>query len=123
MPTILLIDDDKDFCGLASAHFSGQGYTVALAHSGKDGLAKTLSIRPDIILLDIMMPDINGIEVLRELQAEDATSDIPVIIITGKFFDQGMRDVFSQERNYRAFFAKPMELAAVQQKVEALLGK
>ncbi len=72
MPTILMMDDDKDFSSLVQANFSGQGYNVVLAHNGREGLAKAAAVKPDIIFLDIMMPDMNGIEVLRELQAADA---------------------------------------------------
>jgi hypothetical protein len=123
MPTILMIDDDKDFGGLVSAHFSGRGYIVALTHNGKDGLAKAGALKPDIVFLDIMMPDMNGIEVLRELQASEETSDIPVIVISGKYFDAGMSDLFAQERNFRAFISKPVTLSALEQKVEAVLRK
>jgi len=118
-----MIDDDKDFGGLVSTHFSGLGYIVALAHSGKDGLAKAGALKADVIFLDMMMPDMNGIEVLRELRASDETSDIPVIVISGKYFDPGMSDLFTQESNFRAFVAKPVGLSILQQKVEALLKK
>ncbi|HCC47761.1 MAG TPA: hypothetical protein DEQ38_06545 [Elusimicrobia bacterium] len=123
MANILLIDDDRDFSALAAAHFSRLGYTVTLSYDGKDGLAKACLIKPEVILLDIMMPGMNGIEVLRELQAADDAAEIPVVIISGKYVDQGMIDLFSQERNFRAFLGKPVALAALQQKVEALLKK
>ena len=123
MPTILMIDDDAEFAGLASLHFTGLGYQVTLAPNGKDGLLKAAALKPDIIFLDIMMPDMNGIEVLRELQAGDETSDIPVLIMSGKYFDKGMNDIFTQERNFRGFLGKPVSLAQLQQKVEAILKK
>src|SRR3989339_1015647 len=121
MSTILMIDDDKEFCGLISTHFSGLGYTVALTHNWKDGLAKAGVLKPDIVFLDVMMPDMNGIEVLRELQAAEETSDIPVMIISGKYFDPAMSDLFSQERNFRVFLSKPVTLSDLQKKVEAFL--
>jgi len=123
MSTILMIDDDKDFSGLASAHFSGLGYAMELAPGGKEGLAKAALLKPDLIILDIMMPDMNGIEVLRELQAGDETGEIPVVIVSGKYFDPAMSDLFKQERNFKAFLAKPVALSSLQQKVEALLKK
>ena len=122
MPTILMIDDDTDFSGLASVHFTKLGYTVTLTHNGKEGLAKASTLKPDIIFLDIVMPDMNGIEVLRELQAAEETSDIPVIVMSGKYFDKEISDLFTQERNFRAFISKPVALAHLQKKVEALLG-
>lgn len=123
MPKILMIDDDKDFSGLALSHFFGLGYAVTLTDNGRDGLAQAAALKPDVILLDIMMPGMNGIEVLRELQAGDETSDIPVLIVSGKYLDRGALDLFSQERNFRAFLAKPVAFATLQQKVEALLAR
>jgi len=121
MPAILMIDDDADFSGLALAHFAGLGYTMALASNGKEGLLKAAAFKPDIILLDIMMPEMNGIEVLRELQTAEETADVPVIVMSGKYFDQGMSELFGQERNFREFLGKPVVLAQLQQKIEALL--
>lgn len=123
MPTILMIDDDKDFGGLVSAHFSLLGYKVALAHDGKEGLSKAAALKPDLIFLDITMPELNGLEVLRELRAGEDTSGIPVLIMSGKFLDPGMSDIFSQERNFREFISKPVALANLQQKAEAALKK
>lgn len=123
MPAILLIDDDKDFSGLAAAHFSKQGYEVTLAEGGREGLDKAAAARPDIVLLDIMMPDMNGVEVLRELNSDPDTSDIPVIILTGKYIDPGMGDMFGQERNFRGVVGKPVDLGMLQRKMEELLAK
>lgn len=123
MHSILMIDDDRDFGALASAHFTKLGYKFTLSHDGGDGLAKSAQVKPDLILLDIMMPGMNGVEVLRELQAGDETSDIPVILVTGKYIDPGMQGLFSQERNFRALLAKPVSFASLQQAVETVLKK
>jgi CheY-like chemotaxis protein len=123
MPKILMIDDDPDFSCLVASYFSSQGYEVLLSHSGKEGLALAGKHKPDIIFLDVMMPYMNGTEVLKELQAGEETSDIPVVIMTGSYFDKGMRDLFTQERNCREFLSKPVSLEALQSKVEALLKK
>ena len=120
MSKILMIDDDADFSALASAHFSRLGYAVTLAQDGKDGLAKARALRPDVVFLDIMMPEMNGIEVLRELKAADETAEVPVIVMSGKYMDSGMTDLFAQEGNFKAFFAKPVVLAQLQKKVEEL---
>lgn len=123
MATILMIDDDAEFSGLASSCFTKLGHTVVLAPSGKEGLLKAAAVKPDIIFLDIMMPEMNGIEVLRELQAVDEASEVPVIVISGKYIDNGMIDLFRQERNFRAFVGKPVAFDNLQKKVEALLKK
>jgi len=123
MPAILMIDDDADFSALVSAHFTKLGYTVGLAPDGKEGLAKAAAFKPDVIFLDIMMPEMNGVEVLRELQAGDETSEVPVIVMSGKYFDRGMMDLFQQERNFHEFLAKPVSLSQLELKVSTLLKK
>ena len=123
MATILMIDDDAEFAGLASVHFTGLGYQMTLAPNGKDGLQKAAALKPDVIFLDIMMPEMNGVEVLRELQAGDETAEVPVIVMSGKYFDQGMLDLFRQERNFREFLPKPVSLAQLELKVSSLLKK
>lgn len=118
-----MIDDDTEFSGLASVHFTGLGYKMTLSPNGPDGLQKAAALKPDIIFLDIMMPGMNGIEVLRELKAGDDTSEIPVLIMSGKYVDKGLMDLFCQEGNCRGFLGKPVSLAQLQQKVETLLKK
>lgn len=123
MPTILIIDDDADFSGLAAAYFSKLGYKVEQAPGGGEGLAKAGTLKPDVIFLDIMMPGMNGIEVLRELAAGDETGEVPVLVMSGKYFDKGMTDLFTQERNCRAMISKPVALDQLRKKVEELLKK
>jgi len=67
-----------------------------------------------------MMPDIGGIEVLRNLQTDDDTRGIPVLVITGSFFDKNMSELFRQESNCREFMSKTVELSYLQRKVEEL---
>ena len=121
MPTMLIVDDNVEFKTMVSCYFNDLGYKVTLADDGRDGLAKVKVIKPDIILLDVMMPDIGGIEVLRNLQTEDDTRDIPVLVITGTFFDKNMSELFRQEPNCREFMSKTVELSYLQKKVESLL--
>jgi len=123
MATILMIDDDREFGSIAETHFKGQGYAFTLVTGGKEGLSRASSLKPDIILLDISMPDMNGMEVLRELQTGDETSDIPVLVVSGKYFDQGMYELFTQERNFRGFVNKPVALSTLQQRVTEALAK
>jgi CheY-like chemotaxis protein len=100
--------------------FTDLGYTVEIANDGREGIAKARAIHPDIILCDVMMPDIGGIEVIRNLQTEDDTRNIPVLVITGSFFDKNMSELFRQEANCREFMSKTVELSYLQKKVELL---
>ena len=121
MNLMLIVDDNVEFRGMISDYFTDLGFTVAIADNGREGLLKARAIKPDIILLDVMMPDIGGIEVLRDLQTEDDTRSIPVLVITGTFFDKNMSELFRQESNCREFMSKTVELSYLQKKVEALV--
>lgn len=123
MNLILIVDDNVEFRTMVSDYFTDLGYTVEIAGNGREGLAKAKAIKPDIMLLDVMMPDIGGIEVLRNLQTDDDTRNIPVLVITGTFFDKSMSELFRQEANCREFMSKTVELAYLQKKVEALAPK
>ena len=120
---MLIIDDNVEFRTMVCDYFTDLGFAVEIANDGREGLAKAKLIRPDIILCDVMMPDIGGIEVIRGLQTEDDTRNIPVLIITGTFFDKNMSELFRQEANCREFMSKTVELSFLQKKVEALVGK
>jgi CheY-like chemotaxis protein len=81
---ILVVEDDPSVRGLLESLLQGEGYSVVTASDGIGGLVKVAASRPALILLDVMMPDLGGIRVLEELQADPATADIPVLIVTGK---------------------------------------
>ncbi|MGO1503194.1 MAG: response regulator transcription factor [Marinobacter sp.] len=78
---VLLVEDDDELRELLARYLNGQGFTVREAANGKDGLALGLGQHCDIVVLDIMLPDINGLEVLRELRAE---THLPVLLLTAR---------------------------------------
>ena len=123
MNQMLIIDDNVEFRTMVSDYFTDLGFAVEIANDGREGLAKARTIRPDIILCDVMMPDMGGIEVIRGLQADDETRGIPVLVITGTFFDKNMSELFRQESNCREFMSKTVELSYLQKKVEALTAR
>lgn len=82
MAKILIIEDDLLMIRLYQKVFKFEGYNVAVASNGKEGLEKTNSFKPTLILLDIMMPEMNGLEVLTKLKANDETKKIPVVVLT-----------------------------------------
>ncbi len=86
--TILIVDDDSTLREMYESYLKAAGYNVMTAQNGKDGLAKAQEQKPNIILLDLMMPEMNGIEVLKHLKAEDsALKDVPVIVFTALIQD------------------------------------
>ncbi len=80
--TILLIDDDSNNLAILADFLSTRNYIILVAETGESGLKRAIYVRPDIILLDLMMPGMGGLEVCRRLKKEEITKDIPVIFMT-----------------------------------------
>jgi len=81
---ILIIEDDLDIADMLNAYFRVQGYDVSTATWGEDGLKMAQTSHPDLVILDIQLPDIDGFEVARQLRASRRTQDIPIIFLTEK---------------------------------------
>ena len=79
---ILVVDDEPDFCSIVQGQLEKEGYEVELAYNGVEGLEKIRANPPDAIVLDVMMPEMDGYEVCKELKADEATAGIPVILLT-----------------------------------------
>src|SRR5207249_2235968 len=81
---ILIVDDDIDSLKLIGLMLQRQGYEISAASSGGQAIAKALADSPDLIILDVMMPDMDGYEVCRRLRADANTQSIPIIMFTAK---------------------------------------
>ena len=84
MKKILVIDDLPENVFMLQDRLENEGYDVITAYEGKSGINKAINEHPDLILLDIMMPEVTGIEVCKTLVANNATADIPIILVTAK---------------------------------------
>ncbi len=82
MTKMLLIEDDPLIYRLYQKLFTLEGYQIELAENGQLGLEKLKTYQPDIILLDIMMPTMNGIEMMTQLKTDPSTKDIPIVVLT-----------------------------------------
>lgn len=80
--TIFLVDDDPDFVDSVKTVVEGGGYHVEVAYDGKECLEKVGDIKPDLIILDVMMPEINGHDACKALKENPDTANIPVILLT-----------------------------------------
>ncbi|OGL73012.1 hypothetical protein A3E39_04785 [Candidatus Uhrbacteria bacterium RIFCSPHIGHO2_12_FULL_60_25] len=80
MPRILMIDDDTFFLAIYKKKFEAEGFDVVTASSGEDGLRYAADKHPDVIMLDLVMPRVDGFQVLERLKADPATSRIPVYV-------------------------------------------
>jgi DNA-binding response OmpR family regulator len=83
-PTLLIVEDDLDIADMLNAYFRVQGYEVQTVNWGEDGVRACQSNPPDLVILDIRLPDIDGFEVARRLRANRKTKDIPIIFLTEK---------------------------------------
>jgi DNA-binding response OmpR family regulator len=79
-PTVLLVEDDRFLRRAAEASLRQAGFTVALAGDGEEALRQVAAVKPAIVLLDLIMPKLQGFEVLRRLKAAPATASIPVVV-------------------------------------------
>lgn len=80
---IIVIDDDENFATFMKVLLEDNGYTATIAHDGKEGLEKTRAEHPDLILLDITMPEKSGVRFYRDVREDDALKAIPVVMVTG----------------------------------------
>jgi DNA-binding response OmpR family regulator len=112
-PHVLVVDDEADFLQLVEFNLSQMGFEVECAASGMEGLRKARAQLPDVILLDLMLPDLDGFSVCEILQAQPSTRDIPVIILTALKGD-ATRARSSQIKVNR-FFTKGIDLRSLGQ--------
>ncbi len=118
---ILIIDDDVDTLRLVGLMLQRQGYQISAATNGEQGLAKAFEEIPDIILLDVMMPNMDGYEVTRRLRKNPATQAIPILMFTAK--SQLDDKVVGFEAGADDYLTKPTHPAELQSHVKALLGR
>lgn len=86
--SILLVDDDLTLREMYAERLKAEGFSVEMAKDGEEALTKAGELKPNVILLDVMMPKINGLDVLKQLRAQPETKDIPVIILTALIQDR-----------------------------------
>ncbi len=118
---VLVVDDDVDLVGLIREYLEACGYETFEAFEGVRAIELVRKIKPDVILLDIMMPAGRGDEVMHNLHHHYETSNIPVIIISG------VTDAVLQEKvmseGAKIFLKKPFELDEVVEAIEKVIGK
>ena len=119
---VLVIDDNINFLQLAELALSAE-YNVVTASDGEEGMNKARKETPDIILLDVMLPRVSGLEMLRMLLAEEETRGIPVLVLTASHFDPSTEQVFKQEINVKGFLQKPCPVDVLKDAITAAVSK
>ncbi len=118
---ILIIDDEKDLTELLKVRLELLGYVVTIANAGRIGLGKARVEKPDLILLDVMLPDLDGYTILREIRKDNETKDIPVLMLTAKE-EEKIGDLFYLQR-VSGFVQKPFEEKELLYKIKIALAK
>ena len=115
---VLVIDDDPDQRRFLERMLSGSGYRVAAVADGEAGLAAAAAQPPDAVVLDVMMPRLNGYQTCRKLKKDPLTAACPVIMLTAK--DQPADQYWATEVGADAFLSKPIDLPILLETLERL---
>ncbi|MEK7460636.1 MAG: response regulator [Patescibacteria group bacterium] len=118
---VLIVDDDPTLIEMYRARMTAEGFVVELAHDGQEALAKAIETNPSIILLDMRMPNVSGLEVLEILRTTKATQKTPIIVLTALGDDQLRKDAMARGATDYMVKAETMP-AQVVEKIHALLG-
>ena len=118
--TIMVVDDYPDLVEIVRIALTLKGFNVSCAYSGKHLFACLEELRPDLILLDIMMPQMDGLEVLTRLKGNPATASIPVIILTAKGEPEDV--IKGYERGADIYITKPFTSTEVLEAINLVLG-
>jgi signal transduction histidine kinase/CheY-like chemotaxis protein len=117
---ILIVDDQRDALEVLSDLLDRQGYETVTAQNGSQALALAEEVRPDAVLLDVMMPEMNGVETCRRLRMNPATADIPVILISSRSPSEARAEAL--EAGATDYVTKPVGLNDLLERIERLAG-
>jgi len=121
---ILVVDDEPDVVTYVTTFLRDHGFETCSAANGQEGLDKAKSERPDLITLDISMPEKSGVKMLRQLQEAPETSDIPVVVVTGVSSD--FKQFISRRKHVRppaGYVEKPIDRDELLDTMRGLLGE
>src|SRR6516162_107573 len=117
-PRVLVIEDERALTDVLSYNLKREGYEPIVAHDGQEGLRKAQTLLPDLILLDLMLPKLDGLEVCRELKAGDRTRNIPILMLTAKAEETDQVVGFTMGAD--DYVTKPFSIKVLIQRIRAL---
>lgn len=120
MARILIVDDSPTEIFALSRMLAGNGHEAIAAHNAEDGIAQARMIKPDLILMDVVMPGMNGFQATRKLARDPETAAIPVIMVTTK--DQDTDRIWGLRQGARDYVVKPPVESELLGKINSLLG-
>ena len=117
---ILLVDDEPDFVETVEFFLSGSDYHVFVAKNGKEALEQVRSQKPDLVLLDAMMPEMDGLEACKRLKNDPTTKPIPIIMLTAKGRKEDVVDAMAAGAD--SYVVKPFNLSDLVERIEEILN-
>lgn len=120
MRTLLIVDDEDGIRSLVRMTLDSDAYRIIEASEGRQALELAHEHHPDLVLLDVMLPDVSGIEICRELKADPLMSSTSVVMLTAKAQHNDVGE--AEEAGADGYFTKPFSPIALIQKVETILG-
>ncbi len=120
MAHIVVIDDSPTEVYVLQSILERQGHKVSVANSGEEGIEVVRNERPDAVLMDVVMPGMNGFQATRTLSKDEATADIPVIIVTTK--DQQTDRIWGMRQGAKEYLVKPVKEADLVAVLKTVIG-
>lgn len=117
----LIIEDETDFASIVAMNVNREGFETTIARTGELGLTEARRLRPDVILLDLNLPDISGTEVCRRLKADSATAIIPIIMVTAR--SEEIDRVVGLELGADDYVVKPVSMRELVLRLKAVLRR
>ena len=121
MKKILIVDDEQDIVESLKFVLEASGYTCYCAYNGEDGLRLAKEIIPDLMILDVMMPKINGFKISRLLKFDNKYKNIPILMVTARTHDEDK--LIGEETGADEYITKPFELDDIVKRVDKYLKK
>src|SRR5438094_1979876 len=115
---VLIIEDERALTNVLTYNLQREGYEVSVAHDGQEGLRKAQTLPVDLILLDLMLPSMNGLEVCREIRANEITRDVPIVMMTAKAEETDQIVGFSLGAD--DYVTKPFSVKVLLERIKAL---
>jgi len=125
-PNILLVDDDKDFVEAIKIALDNRGFEVVTAFDGEEALLKAKKLKPDLIILDVMLPKKDGYSVCHDLKSDDTTSHIPILMLTSlgkKRCGKGGAEIMAKGHKAEGYLEKPVEPQLLAKRAMGLIQK
>jgi DNA-binding response OmpR family regulator len=117
---LLIVEDDSDLADMYSTKFKSSGFSVDIAHNGAEGYAMMKAEQPDLVLMDMLMPELSGIEAVRKAKADESVRHIPIIMLTNQSDDADLKAAL--EAGAHSYILKAdLTPAEVVDKIKAIL--